>query len=94
MIYFAVAMRECRFPFFLTSPSLILKVSHICDVMLSATPINLFAEDVKAASGEAAATPTKEAVQPPNYCLPSARNAAPPISAFYPHGYHTKVEPY
>ena len=51
----------------------------------------MVAEDAKAASGKAEFTPTKEAVQPPHYCLPSSKTSAPPLSAFYPHGYHTKV---
>lgn len=55
-------------------------------------PIIVIAEDAKAMSGKAAgATPTKEAVQPPQYCLPSSKASAPPLSAFYPPNYHTKV---
>ena len=85
-----VAVKECHSPFSLTSPSLILKVGHNC-IVISAMPTYLIVEDVKVRSRDATATPTKEAVQPPHYCLPTVSNSAPPLSAFYPHGYHTKV---
>ena len=65
--------------------------SQLCDVMLSAMPTNLFAEDVKDKSSKLRATPTKEAVQPPLHCLLTVNNPAPLLSVFYPHEYHTKV---
>ena len=52
----------------------------------------MIAEDVKAGASDATTTPTKEAVQPPNHCLPTAVNQHPPLSAFYPRGYHNKVQ--
>ena len=59
--------------------------------VVSATPTYVIAEDVKTRNSDAGATPTKEAVQPPHHCLPTINNPVPPLSAFYPHGYHTKV---
>ena len=93
-MYCVVAVRECRSLFSLTSPSPTLKVSYCtlhCNIVVSATPTCLIAEDVKVRSSDATATPSREAVQPPHHCFPIANNLAPPLSAFYPHGYHTKV---
>jgi len=54
--------------------------SQLCDVMLSATPTNLFC---KAKSSKPGGTPTKEAEQPPLYCLPTVNNPVQPLSVFY-----------
>ncbi|XP_065893122.1 clustered mitochondria protein homolog isoform X2 [Dysidea avara] len=50
-------------------------------------------EEVNKISGGDTAGTSKEAIQPPDYCLPSSDITdcrAPPLSAFYPHGYHSK----
>ena len=94
LMYCVVAVKECRSLSSLTSPSPTLKVSYCtlhCNIVVSATPTCLIAEDVKVRSSDATATPTREVVQPPHHCFPTADNLAPPLSAFYPHGYHTKV---
>ena len=97
LMYCVVAVKECRSLFSLISPSPTLKVSYCtlhCNILVSATPTCLIAEDVKVRTSDAIATPTREAVQPPHHCFPTANNLAPPLSAFYPHDYHTKVRTY
>ena len=67
-MYCVVAVRECRSLFSLTSPSPTLKVNYCTlhyNIVVSATPTCLIAEDVKVRSSDATATPTKKAVQPP-----------------------------
>ena len=67
-MYCVVAVKECHSLFSLTSPSPTLKVSYYClhcNIVVSATPTCLIAEDVKVRSSDATATPTREAVQPP-----------------------------
>ena len=94
LMYCVVAVKECHSHFYLTSPSLILKVSqrYLYIVCYAFSHARYSAEDVKTGSNEGGATPTKEAVQPPHHCLPTANNSTPPpLSAFYPHGYHIKV---
>ena len=96
-MYCVVAVKECRSLFSLTSPSPTLKVSYCtlhCNIVVSATPTCLIAEDVKVRTSDATATPTREAVQPPHYCFRAAYNLAPPLSVFYHHDYHTKVRTY
>ena len=59
-MYCVVAVRECR--------SSTLKVSYCMlhwNIVVSATPTCLIAEDVKVRSIDATATLTREAVQPP-----------------------------
>ena len=98
-MYYVVVVKECRSLFSLTSPSPspTRKVSYCrlhCNIVVSATPTCLIAEGVNVRTSDATATPTREAVQPPHHCFPTADNLAPPLSAFYPHGYHTKVRTY
>jgi len=51
-------------------------------------------EEVNKISGGDTTMTSKEPIQPPDYCLPLndiKESRIPPLSAFYPHGYHTKV---